>query len=518
MASTWIYITLTMLLCVELGESRTFRAAVLEHALHLPNTTSVVSRQQALAYVEPNLAEFERQAAIARSQSVDILVTPEDGIYGMGYKRAIIRPYMETIPDPRHVTWNPCTTSADIPNVEVQRRLSCMARDNSLYLVANYGDIQPCSVRNDPNCPSDGHYQYNTDIVFDPNGTLIARYHKKHLFFEYQFDEPTEAENVVFETPFGRFGVFTCFDIMFEKPAISLIEDLSVGNIVFPTAWIDALPLLAAVQFHSAFAMGMGVNVLAANIHRPGYRFHGSGIYTPDGAAVYYYNDTIGTGGGKLLIADIEIMDKAARRPVEDQPKPDSKMLSVHQFEFKSFLFNDLFNFVSLRDPHADEIKVCHNALCCHATYTADLNEGDMYALGAFDGLHTYEGQYYLQICTMLKCANSSHSSCGTPTLDASSIFSNIDIRGTFSTPYIFPEVLMSDTGSLALAQTQLSFKNGSLVTKNPLDLPLLSATLFGRKYSWDNGNDYDKASGCCGRDSILLSIYLPLVLTLFLK
>ncbi|XP_046571438.1 pantetheinase-like [Haliotis rubra] len=512
MVSRWTYITLTMLLCVELGESRTFRAAVLEHALHLPNRTFVVSRQQALAYVEPNLAEFERQAAIARTQNVDILVTPEDGIYGMGYKRTTLRPYLETIPDPKQVTWNPCTASADIPNVDVQRRLSCLARDNALYLVANYGDIQPCSVRNDSNCPSDGHYQHNTNIVFDPNGTLIARYHKKHLFFEYQFDEPSEAKNIVFETPFGKFGVFTCFDIMFEKPAVSLIDDLGVGNIVFPTAWMDALPFLAAVEFHSAFAMGMGVNFLAANIHRPEYRFHGSGIYTPDGAAVYYYNDTVGSGGGKLLIADIEVLDKPTRRLANDQTKPDSRMLSVDQFEFKSYAFNDLFNFVSLRDSHADEIKVCHNALCCHAKYTANIHEGDRYALGAFDGLHTYEGQYYLQICTMLKCANSSYSSCGSPTLDARSIFSNINIWGTFNTPYLFPEVLMSDSGSLALAQTQLSFKNGTLDTKNPLDLSLLSATVFGRKYSWDDGNVYYMPSGSYSHDSCLLALLLCLL------
>jgi pantetheine hydrolase len=32
---------------------------------------------------------------------------------------------------------------------------------------------------------------------------------------------------------------------------------------------MNVLPLLTAIEFHSAWAMGMGVNLLAANIHHP---------------------------------------------------------------------------------------------------------------------------------------------------------------------------------------------------------------------------------------------------------
>ena len=59
----------------------------------------------------------------------------------------------------------------------VQQRLSCLAKDNSIYIVANIGDKKSCNA-SDPQCPPDGRYQYNTDVVFDSKGKLVARYHK----------------------------------------------------------------------------------------------------------------------------------------------------------------------------------------------------------------------------------------------------------------------------------------------------------------------------------------------------
>lgn len=59
----------------------------------------------------------------------------------------------------------------------VQERLSCLAKNNSIYVVANMGDKKPCNT-SDPQCPPDGRFQYNTDVVFDSLGKLVARYHK----------------------------------------------------------------------------------------------------------------------------------------------------------------------------------------------------------------------------------------------------------------------------------------------------------------------------------------------------
>jgi pantetheine hydrolase len=62
----------------------------------------------------------------------------------------------------------------------VQERLSCLAKNNSIYVVANMGDKKPCNT-SDSHCPPDGRFQYNTDVVFDSQGKLVARYHKVQL-------------------------------------------------------------------------------------------------------------------------------------------------------------------------------------------------------------------------------------------------------------------------------------------------------------------------------------------------
>lgn len=53
----------------------------------------------------------------------------------------------------------------------------------------------------------------------------MARYHKYNLYFEAAFDAPPEPEIVTFDTPFaGKFGLITCFDILFQEPTVILME------------------------------------------------------------------------------------------------------------------------------------------------------------------------------------------------------------------------------------------------------------------------------------------------------
>ncbi|KFP95763.1 Vascular non-inflammatory molecule 3, partial [Haliaeetus albicilla] len=257
---------------------------------------------EALVLMDKNTAILEAAIKEAARRGAHIIVTPEDGIYGWVFTRETIYPYLEDIPDPQ-VDWIPCADPGRFAPSPVLEKLSYLARNNCIYVVANMEDKKPCNS-SDPRCPSDGHYRYNTNVVFDSEGKLVARYHKYNLFVtEKQFNYPKDPQFVTFNTSFGYFGIFTCADILYHDPAVVLASRFQDDTILFPTAWGNTLPLLSAVQFHSAWAMGTSINFLSANMHNFTLDMTGSGIYAPGGLRAYYYNTE--TENGHLLVTEL---------------------------------------------------------------------------------------------------------------------------------------------------------------------------------------------------------------------
>ncbi|KAF6365632.1 vanin 2 [Rhinolophus ferrumequinum] len=190
----------------------TFIAAVYEHAVILPNKTETpVSQDDALLLMNKNLDILESAIKQAAEQDAQIIVTPEDALYGWKFTRETIFPYLEDIPDPQ-TTWIPCEDPHRFGHTPIQARLSCLAKNNSIYVLANIGDKKPCNS-SDSTCPANGYYQYNTNVVYNKKGKLVARYHKYHLYSEPQFDVPEKPELVTFDTPFGSLDeCFASFD------------------------------------------------------------------------------------------------------------------------------------------------------------------------------------------------------------------------------------------------------------------------------------------------------------------
>ena len=91
-------------------------------------------------------------------------------------------------------------------------------------------------------------------------------YDKKNLFRTETetFDQPN-LELATFQTEFGKFGLMTCFDAMFEHPFLDLVQTQEVDSLVFLTAWQSVPPHLTAVGFHSSLARGKQINYLASN-------------------------------------------------------------------------------------------------------------------------------------------------------------------------------------------------------------------------------------------------------------
>ena len=98
------------------------------------------------------------------------------------------------------------------------QRLAAMARDNRVTLV---GGSIPERERN-----GEEEHLYNTSYIFDPDGQLLGRHRKVHLFdvdvpggIRFMESETlTAGEDItVVDTPVGRIGVGICFDIRFAE-------------------------------------------------------------------------------------------------------------------------------------------------------------------------------------------------------------------------------------------------------------------------------------------------------------
>ncbi|XP_034560313.1 biotinidase-like [Notolabrus celidotus] len=502
-AVVFFSLTLTSALVkLEPGGDSSYVAAVYEHSVILnPEPHVPLSRSAALQHVQKNLDIYEEQAARAAQQGVQILVFPEVGLQGFNFSRSSISGYLETIPDPQQESWNPCTEPEKYNNTEVLQQLSCMARHNNLYIVANMGDRQPCPLTTDPtsSCPSDGHWQFNTNVVFRSDGLLVARYHKYNLFHEESYDTPPQPEIITFDTPFaGRFGLLICFDILFHEPTITLVEK-GVRQLIFPTGWMNLLPLLDSVQFHRAFSLGANVTLLSANLRHDKLNMRGSGIYTPF-SATYHHAQRGDPEEGRLLVARVPVLDPEWRVEgvstssaaadsgfCDSGSCSDSSLVPPSSDTFTSSMMNDTFTFVLLNGTEG-RVKVCDGTFCCHLQYQRYPQGGseELYALGAFSGLHTADGRYALQVCALVRCAGLDPSSCGQIVEEAESKIDFL-LEGKFGTRYVYPSVL----ASRMVLEDPKHFEKAAdgRVTMKHSDMTagLITACLYGRMYHLDN-------------------------------
>eukprot|EP00074_Homo_sapiens_P090441 XP_016866897.1 vascular non-inflammatory molecule 2 isoform X3 [Homo sapiens] len=250
---------------------------------------------------------------------------------------------------------------------------------------------------------------------------------------------------------------------------------------------MNVLPLLTAIEFHSAWAMGMGVNLLVANTHHVSLNMTGSGIYAPNGPKVYHYD--MKTELGKLLLSEVD------SHPLSSLAYPTAvnwnayattiKPFPVQKNTFRGFISRDGFNFTELFE-NAGNLTVCQKELCCHLSYRMlQKEENEVYVLGAFTGLHGRRRREYWQVCTLLKCKTTNLTTCGRPVETASTRFEMFSLSGTFGTEYVFPEVLLTEI-HLSPGKFEV-LKDGRLVNKNGSSGPILTVSLFGRWYTKDS-------------------------------
>ena len=156
--------------------------------------------------VANNLKSAEQGIAKAANQGANLVILPEYFCI-MGQhdtdKVAVAEDYRASTPD------------ASTP---IQLFLQQQAIQHGIYLI---GGTLPLKT-------TDADKVYNTTLVYAPDGAVVARYDKIHLFgfqngLEY-YDESTSImagelaqAPVVWDSPWGRIGLSICYDVRFPE-------------------------------------------------------------------------------------------------------------------------------------------------------------------------------------------------------------------------------------------------------------------------------------------------------------
>lgn len=112
---------------------------------------------------------------------------------------------------------------------------------------------------------------YNTSLLIDPRGKIIARYRKIHLF-GYQSEERNllspGTDITVQDTPWGPAGISTCYDLRFPEFFRKMV-DAGARIFLVPSAWplvrLDAWTLFNRARAHENLAFLFSCNCAGSN-------------------------------------------------------------------------------------------------------------------------------------------------------------------------------------------------------------------------------------------------------------
>ncbi|KAH8289105.1 hypothetical protein KR054_000443, partial [Drosophila jambulina] len=375
----------------------TYRAGVVEHP--------EVEGENAMT--RTGLAWSSFQKILRDVEELDILVFPEHIINSRG--SATFVPH-----ESQNAT--PCF-QADYEIFLIEA--SCSARARRMYVVLNLVEKELCangagSETLGP-CPATGVRYFNTNVVFDRAGKVISRYRKSHLWRqEYYSTSVLRTPDVAtFATDFGvTFGHFICFDMLFYEPAMTLVRERGVTDIIYPTYWFSELPFLGAIQLQEGWAYANDVNLLAADGSQPSGRTTGSGIYA---------------GRAGRLTAEI-YEEPTTRVLVADVPKRNTPRTMAPVTQFTAQLKTPRHTGVAThRDYNVDifatellaadfltlDKQLCHNAFCCSFAIERAATPRGSHVPAATDVSYRYRiGAYYGNETTVIRVDRSEQATC----------------------------------------------------------------------------------------------------------
>ena len=240
--------------------------------------------------VAGNLSEARRLIARAAEQGARLVVLPEFfAIMGMNeHEKIAVREQQDTGP--------------------IQQFLSETARRHKIWLIG--GSI--------PLAASSPDKVLNSCLVYDDNGTRVARYDKIHLFSlslgNEAYDEAQTIEPgnriVVVDTPFGRVGLAVCYDLRFPE-LFRAMKDIDI--ISLPAAFTETTGKMHWEVLVRARAIENLAYVIASaqgGYHVNGRETHGNSMIVDPWGRVL---DRLPRGSG-IVIAEINRSYQASLR------------------------------------------------------------------------------------------------------------------------------------------------------------------------------------------------------------
>ncbi len=119
-----------------------------------------------------------------------------------------------------------------------------LAKDNGVWIIFGMNEKveDPEDDRN-----------YNCTVMLNDEGEIVTSYRKTHLYDAFSFKEsdtnkPGDKLFQPIDTPFGRIGLFVCYEVRFPEIA-RYQRKYGADIIVMPTAWVSG-PLKSR-QFHT---------------------------------------------------------------------------------------------------------------------------------------------------------------------------------------------------------------------------------------------------------------------------
>ena len=156
--------------------------------------------------------------------------------------------------------------------------LSQIAQEHSLWLAAGLYE------------QTDG-LPYNTVVVLDKDGVLRGVHRKTRLYDAFGYRESDEcragdAPFVPIDTPVGRLGIITCFELRF--PALAAAQRAAGADVLFvPAGWaVGANKVLHWHTLLCARAIENGMTVLGADQYAPDRCIGHSAAFAPDGTTL----------------------------------------------------------------------------------------------------------------------------------------------------------------------------------------------------------------------------------------